>query len=178
VTEIISCVILITAKTENILTGIERGKREEKKMLAYHARETLMSIAIKSRVNSSSIAGLHIMALPPGPAYFLWLFPYFAIPSAAVYVPLRLLHVLTFSIPIWLVIAATLVARPTIFLFNFYVGTPWADKRGAVARGAILPPVVQESSMSIIPRLLESTRSGYPSTCYFSSSTLYIADSI
>lgn len=109
------------------------------------------------------------MAFPPGPAYLLWLFPYFLIPSAAVYVSLRLLDVLTINIPSWLVIAATVAARPTIFLFNFYLGNPWADKRGAVSRGAILPPVVQESTMSIIPRLLEGTRSGYPSAQHFSS---------
>ena len=111
------------------------------------------------------------MALPPGPAYLLWLFPYFAIPSAAVYVSLKLLDVLTINIPSWLVIATTVLARPTIFLYNFYIGIPWADKRGAVSRGAILPPVVQESTISIIPRLLEGTRSGYPSAYYVSSST-------
>jgi hypothetical protein len=108
------------------------------------------------------------MAIPPGFSYLLWLFPYFAIPSSAVYVSLRLLDVLTINTPSWLVIAATVLARPTIFLFNFYIGTPWADNRGAVSRGAILPPVVQESTMSIIPRLLEGTRSGYPSAYYFS----------
>jgi hypothetical protein len=107
------------------------------------------------------------MALPPGPAYLLWLFPYFLIPSATVYVSLRLLDVLAINIPSWLVIAATVAARPTIFLLNFYLGNPWADKRGAVSLGAILPPVVQESTMSIIPRLLESTRSGYPSAWHF-----------
>jgi hypothetical protein len=103
------------------------------------------------------------MASPPGPAYLLWLFPYFLIPSAAVYASLRLLDILIINIPSWLVIAATVAARPTIFLFNFYLGNSWADKRGADSRGAILPPVVQESTMSIIPRLLEGTRSGYPS---------------
>jgi len=71
---------------------------------------------------TQSLPGLpFIMALPPGPAYLLWLFPYFLIPSAAVYVSLRLLDVLTFNIQSWLVIAATVAAQPTIFLFNFYL---------------------------------------------------------
>ncbi|KAF8960252.1 cytochrome P450 [Flammula alnicola] len=114
------------------------------------------------------------MELPPGLVYLLRLFPYFAIPSAAVYFCLRLTQEYqpSFGIPSWLVIVASVLARPLLFTFNFYYAK-WANKRAAAAHGARLPPVIQESSFSVIPKMASSTRNGYPSDMMFQWSQTY-----
>ncbi|KDR74359.1 hypothetical protein GALMADRAFT_580139 [Galerina marginata CBS 339.88] len=101
----------------------------------------------------------------PGFAYFLRLFPYFAIPSTVVYLSLRLLQKSAFfpnvKLPTWLVIIAAICARPGIFFFGIYY-SKWADKRAAAAHGAVLVPTVRESTFAIVTELVDGARVGYP----------------
>jgi hypothetical protein len=103
------------------------------------------------------------MSLPPGPAYLLRIIPYYA-PSLLICLGFRWLqeydHTLQ-GIPTWLLILATLVARPLCAFLSLY----WADfanARTAATHGAVRPPTVKEGTLSLISRMAESTRHGYP----------------
>lgn len=103
------------------------------------------------------------MPLPPGPVYILRIIPYYA-PSVIFSLGFRLLQEYDENlraIPTWLLIPVTLVARPLSSLLSSY----WAEfrnSRAAAAHGAIRPPTVQEGTLSIINRLAEASKNGYP----------------
>ncbi|KAF8164774.1 cytochrome P450 monooxygenase pc-2 [Crassisporium funariophilum] len=102
------------------------------------------------------------MELPPGPAYLLRTFPYFAIPSTVVYLCLRLLaQRVELAIPTWLMVTVAVLARPAIFFFNRYYSR-FADKRAGAANNAILAPHVRKSAFAIIQEMASSNRTGYP----------------
>ncbi|KAF8960281.1 cytochrome P450 [Flammula alnicola] len=102
------------------------------------------------------------MELPPGPLYLLQLFPYFALPSTIVYLFLTSSEKgFGFALPSSLVIAATIIAKPALFILKKYY-RKLVDIRAASASDAMLPPYVQESTLTIISDLRESMRDGYP----------------
>ncbi|KAF9471160.1 cytochrome P450 monooxygenase pc-2 [Pholiota conissans] len=102
------------------------------------------------------------MILPPGLTYLLRLFPFFALPSAAVYSGLRLFASLfDTALPIWLTTTATLLAKPTLFFCNRYY-QKIRDSWDASSNNAMLVPYVPESAFSAISRLRASKRVGYP----------------
>jgi cytochrome P450 len=98
------------------------------------------------------------MQLPPGPSYLLRSFPYFAVPSTIVYACLSLAKE---HIPTWLTVFAAVFARPTIFIFNRYYSRI-AESRDAAANNAVIPPHVRESPFSIISKIDQSFKKGYP----------------
>jgi hypothetical protein len=103
-----------------------------------------------------------MVKLQPGLAHLLGFLPNFIVPSATVYLSLRLLQEqLNLDIPSSLVIGSTVLARPFLFILTRYYNI-WANKRAAIANGAVLAPEVQESTFSIISALTNSIRNGYP----------------
>ena len=103
-----------------------------------------------------------MVKLQPGVAHLLGSLPNFIVPSATVYLSLRLLQErLSLSIPSSLLIASTVLARPFLFVLNRYY-IIWANRRAAIANGAVLAPEVQESTFSIISALTNSIKNGYP----------------
>ena len=104
------------------------------------------------------------MQLPPGPLYLLRKFPYFAVPSIIVYACLTLAkRHLSLDIPTWLTVFTVLLARPAIFIFKRYYSR-FADSRHAAANNAVVAPRVRESAFSIISKIAETVRRGYPGT--------------
>ena len=102
------------------------------------------------------------MQFPPGPLYLLRNFPYFAIPSIIVYTCLTLSKKhLNIDIPTWLTVFTVLLARPAIFIFNRYYSR-FADSRHAAANNAVLAPRVRESAFSIISKIVNNVKEGYP----------------
>ncbi|KIM42743.1 hypothetical protein M413DRAFT_444410 [Hebeloma cylindrosporum] len=103
-----------------------------------------------------------MLKLQPGPAHLLGFLPNFIVPSATVYLSLRVLQEqLHLDIPSSLVIASTVLARPFLFILTRYY-TLWANNRAAIANGAVLAPEVQQSTLSIISALTNSVKNGYP----------------
>ena len=102
------------------------------------------------------------MQLPPGPSYILRGLPYFAIPSTIVYACLTLAKEhLDLAVPTWLKVFAVILARPAIFIFNRHYSR-FVDRRDAAANNAIVAPYVQQSALSIISKISESFKRGYP----------------
>ena len=107
------------------------------------------------------------MHFPPGPLYLLCNFPYFAIPSTIVYGCLILAEKhLNLDIPTWLAVFTVLLARPAIFVFNRYYSR-FADSRHAAANNAVVAPRVQESAFSILSKIANNLKEGYPGTLWF-----------
>jgi hypothetical protein len=103
-----------------------------------------------------------MMVLPPGPSYLLRIFPYFAIPSTIVYACLTLAkRNLSLAVPTWLTVFAIILARPAIFFFNRYYSR-FADSRKAAANNAVVAPHVRESPFSVMAKIAESFKNGYP----------------
>jgi hypothetical protein len=103
-----------------------------------------------------------MLKLQPGLGHLLGFLPNFIVPSATVYLSLRLLQErLNLAIPSSLVIASTVLARPLLFVVTRYY-TIWANNRAAIANGAVLAPKVQESTFSVISALTNSIKNGYP----------------
>ena len=106
------------------------------------------------------------MQLPPGPLYLLRNFPYFAIPSTIVYACLTLAKKhLNLDIPTWLTVFTVLLARPAIFIFNRYY-SGFADSRNAAANNAVVAPRVRESAFSIISKIANNLKEGYPGSTF------------
>lgn len=102
------------------------------------------------------------MDLPPGLVYLLRNLPYFAIPSAVTYASVKvLLHQTNISLSTLVVVLFSLLARPILFLCNIYY-SEWADKRAAAAHGAVIAPKVDDPLLSIVSKMAESFRGGYP----------------
>ena len=103
-----------------------------------------------------------MLKLQPGLAHILGSLPNFIVPSATVYLSLRLLRgQLNLDIPSSVVIASTILARPVLLIVTRYY-TIWANNRVAIANGAVLAPKVQESTFSIISALTNSIKNGFP----------------
>ncbi|PPQ84613.1 hypothetical protein CVT25_015710 [Psilocybe cyanescens] len=106
------------------------------------------------------------MDLPPGLVYLLRNLPYFAIPSAVTYASVKvLLHQTNISLSTLVVVLFSLLARPILFLCNIYY-SEWADKRAAAAHGAVIAPKVDDPLLSIVSKMAESFRGGYPADIY------------
>lgn len=114
-------------------------------------------------MSDSSLTLNHSMQLAPGPSYLLRTFPYFAIPTITVYASLTLAKDLQVGIPTWLTVFAAILARPAIFVFSRYYSR-YADSRDAAANNAVVVPHVRESAFSVIPKISESLKKGYPGT--------------
>ena len=108
------------------------------------------------------------MQLPPGPPYLLRNLPYFAVPSTIVYACLTLAKKhLNLDVPTWLTVFTVLLARPVIFIFNRYYSR-FADSRHAAANNAVVAPRVRESAFSIISKITNNLKEGYPGTLRWS----------
>ena len=102
------------------------------------------------------------MYLAPGPRYLLCTVPSFAVPSTIVYACLTLAKEhLSLAIPPWFTVVTSLLARPVIFIFSRYYSR-FADSRDAAANNAVVAPQVQESALSIISKMFQSFKEGYP----------------
>lgn len=113
---------------------------------------------------TSPLPSLKMLKLQPGLGHLLGFLPNFVVPSATVYLSLRLLQErLNLDIPSSLVIASTVLARPFLFVVTRYY-TIWTNNRAAIANGAVLAPKVQESTFSVISALTNSIKNGYPGT--------------
>jgi hypothetical protein len=107
------------------------------------------------------------MQLSPGPSYLLQSVPYFATPSTIVYACLTLAKKhLSLAVPNWLTVAAVIFARPAIFIFTRYYSR-FADSRNAAANNAVLAPLVRQSAFSVISKITESFRNGYPGALHY-----------
>ncbi|KAK0200205.1 cytochrome P450 [Desarmillaria ectypa] len=104
--------------------------------------------------------------LPPGVVYLSHVtFSAVILPCAALW---ALRYVLTesgFSIPAWLVFVVPFILQVIVRLVHgWYMG--FAIRREAAARGAILMPSVQENSISIMRRIVDNFKNGYPSEVF------------
>ncbi|KAG7440380.1 cytochrome P450 monooxygenase pc-3 [Guyanagaster necrorhizus] len=111
--------------------------------------------------------------LPPGIVYLYHLaFSVVILPCAALW---ALRHILTesgFSIPAWLVFVVPFVLQVIVRLVHsWYMG--FAIRRDAAAKGAIFMPGVQESSISIMRRIVDNFKNGYPSEVFQKRSERY-----
>jgi hypothetical protein len=135
-------------------------------------------VTFKNGLAKPTFPSLKMFNLPPGPVYVFALLPKFIVSSITVYLSLLVLQDrLHLDIPTLLVVAAVALARPVLFIVTQYYRI-WANKRAAIANGAILPPQVRESTFSIISSLRKSIQSGYPGaqsvfTCLVRSNTSF-----
>ncbi|KAK0443576.1 cytochrome P450 [Armillaria borealis] len=104
--------------------------------------------------------------LPPGVVYLSHIAFYVVVLPCSVLWVLR--HFLTesgFSIPVWPVFVVPFASQVIFRLVHgWYTG--FAIRREAAAQGAILMPCVQESSISIMRRIVDSFKNGYPSEVF------------
>jgi len=115
------------------------------------------------------------MELAPGLKYTARLVPHFLIPSALIYTFLTVgQHHFDTRLPPWIVALLTIIARP-VFFFLLRPYKRWNDKRTAAALGAVLPPLVQETPLTIMKEAAESTKSGFPGTWHFYLSIVELA---
>ncbi|PPQ71744.1 hypothetical protein CVT24_006508 [Panaeolus cyanescens] len=113
---------------------------------------------------------------PPGPRHLITFLPRLFGPSFVVIASLNLWNVyiarnaqltsrlcprLLVEVPIWAIVALGLVARPAWFYIGFYLDR-FSDWRAARTLGAVLPPIVQDSALSIISKRKKSIQNGYP----------------
>lgn len=104
------------------------------------------------------------MHFPPGPLYLLCNFPYFAVPSTIVYACLiQAEKHFNLDIPTWLTAFTVLLARLAIFVFNRYYSR-FANSRHAAANNAVVAPRVRESVFSIMSKIANNLKEGYPGT--------------
>ncbi|SJL12378.1 uncharacterized protein ARMOST_15804 [Armillaria ostoyae] len=104
--------------------------------------------------------------LPPGVVYLSHIAFYAVVLPCSVLWVLR--HFLTesgFSVPVWPVFVVPFVSQIIFRLVHgWYIS--FAIRRDAAAQGAILMPCVQESSISIMRRIVDSFQNGYPSEVF------------
>ncbi|PBK71210.1 cytochrome P450 [Armillaria solidipes] len=104
--------------------------------------------------------------LPPGVVYLSHIAFYVVVLPCSVLWVLR--HFLTesgFSVPVWPIFVVPFVSQIIFRLVHgWYIG--FAIRRDAAAQGAILMPCVQESSISIMRRIVDSFKNGYPSEVF------------
>ena len=107
-------------------------------------------------------SSLSTMEVPPGPAYLLRLLPYIIFPPVVVYAFIDLAKIL-FKVAAspWLIVITTTLVNPALFIANRYYRR-FRNERAAACNGAVPPPPVQESLLSIIGKLTKSMTSGYP----------------
>jgi hypothetical protein len=102
------------------------------------------------------------MQLPPGPSYLLRSLPHFVLSSIIVYVCLTLAkNHLDLAVPTWLTVSAVIFARPALFIFTRYYSR-FVDSRNAAANNAIIAPPVRDWVFSVMAKVSESFRNGYP----------------
>ncbi len=102
------------------------------------------------------------MKVPPGPAYLLRLLPHVLYPAAIVYAIIDLAgRLFSVSVPPWLIVVAIILAKPTLFIANRYYQF-FKNERAAAYNGAVLPPPVRESLLSVVGKLTKSMANGYP----------------
>jgi len=107
------------------------------------------------------------MTIPPGPRYLFGLLPFLLVPSALVYGFLELNNTyLGATTPKWLIILATVLARPILSIFQRYY-TRYIDRKAAAANNAFIVPHVVEkrpnfAGLSLMKILVEDFKTGYP----------------
>ncbi|KAJ3511197.1 hypothetical protein NLJ89_g4236 [Agrocybe chaxingu] len=107
------------------------------------------------------------MQLPPGVRYLLRHTHPLVAPSVTVYLTIKALD--SFGItecPTWALVIATVLAKPLLLVFQVKYANR-KNERLAAAHGAVLPPLVKESSRSIIAKGQKARESGYPADNLF-----------
>lgn len=96
------------------------------------------------------------MPLSPGLVYLFRRLHFFLLPPIVVYLAFKAgKHYLAISTPTWIIVLATLLARPTLtFARNQY--TDYKDREAAAALGAVLAPHVPESPFTVAKKALGS----------------------
>lgn len=111
------------------------------------------------------------MEMPPGPLYLFKLLPFFLVPPVTVIAILRIDQVfLGTKVPTWLYIAAGLLVRPFLSIFQRYY-TRYLDSRAADANAAFIIPHVEEkrpgfAGLSIMSALVKDFKNAYPGECF------------
>ncbi len=123
-----------------------------------------MYIRMTFLFSSMTLSTMVTSYLPPGIVYLSHIAFYVVVLPCSVLWVLR--HFLTesgFSVPVWPVFVVPFASQVIFRLVHaWYIG--FAIRREAAAQGAILMPCVQESSISIMRRIVDSFKNGYPST--------------
>ncbi|CAA7269186.1 unnamed protein product [Cyclocybe aegerita] len=102
------------------------------------------------------------MEIPPGFRYLLRHLPSFLAPSVGAYFALNALNDFAgFSVPQWLIITSTVLAKPVLLIVQIKYAD-FRDNRRAAAHGAVRPPVVKDSPMTVIQKSIKSFTTGYP----------------
>ncbi|KAF9563333.1 cytochrome P450 monooxygenase pc-1 [Agrocybe pediades] len=112
------------------------------------------------------------MLVPPGPVYLLKLLPFFLIPSALAYYAFLTANK-TFwggSLPHWLIISVSTLARPLLFVFQRYLNR-YLEHRAAAANGAFVIPHVEEklpnfAGFSLVKTLVADIHKSHPGTAF------------
>ncbi|PPR04826.1 hypothetical protein CVT24_010243 [Panaeolus cyanescens] len=113
---------------------------------------------------------------PPGPRHLIAFLPRLFGPSLVLVASLNLWNVYIegnaqlasilssrylVQVPKWAIVGLGLVARPAWFYIGFYLER-FSYWRAAKTLGAVLPPVVGDSTVSVISKRMKSIESGYP----------------
>ncbi|KAF5329227.1 hypothetical protein D9619_009315 [Psilocybe cf. subviscida] len=114
------------------------------------------------------------MTIPPGLVYLSGLFQYYT-PSVLLCFGFKTFQQYDSAlrgIPSWLLVLVTVVARPLFGFASLYWGD-YVHARAARANGAIQPPAVQEATISLLNRMAETTKHGYPAEMMLGLSKIY-----
>ena len=89
------------------------------------------------------------MKVPPGPVYLTKNVHFFLLPAITVYLALKVgKECLNLSIPTWIVVATTLLARPALTFARIWC-TDFKNKMEAASLSAVLVPHVPESFFTV-----------------------------
>ncbi|PPR03000.1 hypothetical protein CVT24_012329 [Panaeolus cyanescens] len=105
--------------------------------------------------------------LPPGLRYILTVLPRLIAPSLAIGAGLiaTKTHLNAHDLPTWSIFLVSVLAHPLISYTRSQLDR-LSDKRAARANDAVLPPLLKESTLSIVSKLMKSISSGYPGDAF------------
>ncbi|KAK0200210.1 cytochrome P450 [Desarmillaria ectypa] len=107
--------------------------------------------------------------LPPGVTYLCQAIPPIVIPCAALWV---IQDAFSLNLPLWHCLVVPLLLH-LLFRLSRSWSTSLAIRQGAAARGARIAPGVQESSISILRRIVQGVKNGYPNEVFHEWSEKY-----
>ncbi|KAF9034327.1 cytochrome P450 monooxygenase pc-3 [Panaeolus papilionaceus] len=101
--------------------------------------------------------------LPPGPQYILTILPRLAAPSLTIGASLLVtkVHFNAHALPTWSILLISALTHSIISYITNKLDR-LTDQRAAKAHNAVLPPLLRESSFSIVSKFTTCARSGYP----------------
>ncbi|KAK0200179.1 cytochrome P450 [Desarmillaria ectypa] len=111
--------------------------------------------------------------LPPGVAFLSrTILSTVILPCSALWALRGLLHKSGLGFPSWICIVVPLAAQLVVVVVRRYF-TNFTAKRDAAAQGAIMPPSIEESSISILQKMLDAFENGYPDELFQKWSETY-----